>query len=243
MVQYTAEDFRKLVNKLNEYTVFVSEEDSVPDDTTEPVDNLMKDPAGAEKVSSGLDADSLIPTLKIPANLQTDFKNAITALQGPNPHFTPGQALAIATAFSNLSGTDAAHAGQHANNSSSVTEAEEPSDEVAGHNTDIDAVQKIIQTAGEVSPVAKLQAIKLVRHIIDGIGDRHKDGGIGHIMTGVVAALESAKIGKEADALKHIYKMVNHVEGDEQAIDGESFPKIVVSLLLLAGDLLQHPQD
>ena len=232
MAHHTAEDFRKLVNTLNEYMTSVTEDDSVPDETSEPIDKMMTTPAGAEKVSGELDTQSLIKTLNIPSNLQSDFKSAIEKLQSSNPQFDPGQALAIATAFANISKPGA--------NPNGITEGESSEDDSDATPVDMDTVQKTLLSASESSPVAKLQATKLVKHITDGIRDRSKNGGGKHIMNGVVAALEAAENGNEAQALQHIHSMVNRVEGDTQAADADAFPKIVVSLMLLAGDLLQR---
>jgi|APCry1669189440_1035222.scaffolds.fasta_scaffold06639_3 hypothetical protein len=170
MTQYTAEDFRLLVNRLNE-VIFDEDaaDDSEPQDDGEPIDKMLTQP---KDVSSA-----------------------------------------------------------------EVTEGE---DDVTHEPASIDDVEKAITTASDASPVAKLQATKLVKHLIDGMSDKHKNGGISHVMSGIVDSITAAQNGQEAEALKHIASMVNHVEGDEHAIDGKVFPSIVVTLMLLVGDILQH---
>jgi hypothetical protein len=245
MAHFTAEDFRSMVNRLNEYAGLISEEDSVPDDNSEPVTNMLTKPAGLQKISGSLDTDALITILEIPSNLQSDFKSAITALQDDNPQLSPGQALALATAFDHLLRVSPNAKAQtlgkiRAVGAPSVTESKE---DVTSADTGIDKVVKTIQMASDVSPVSKLQATKLVKYLLNGIKDRHPDGGMNHVMSGIVSAIESAKSGNESEALKHISSMVNHVEGDRHAIDTAALPNIVVCLMLLIGDMLQHPHN
>ena len=239
MSHFTAEDFRIMVNKLNEYAGLLPEDDSVPDDNSQPVTNMLTKPAGLQKISGSLDTDGLIAILEIPSNLQNDFKSAIIALQDDHPQLSPGEAYALATAFDHLLRANPNAKAQtlgkiRAVGAPSVTESK---DDVDSEDTDVDTVIKTIKMASDVSPVAKLQATKLVKQLSDGIKDRNTNGGMNHVMAGIVSAIESAKSGNESDALKRISSMVNHVEG------ATAFPNIVVCLMLLVGDLLQHPHD
>jgi hypothetical protein len=245
MTQFAAEDFRSIVNKLNEYMFAVTEEESVPSDNSQSPNTMLTKPAGRQKLAGSLNTDLLISILNIPSNMQNDFKSALTALQEDKPQLSPGQALALVTAFDRLSSSTAAQKSQFmvkdkTIGSPTVTETADD----AGHtDADIDTVIKSVQLASDTSPVSKLQATKLVKHLINGVKNRSKDGGMTHIMSGIVAAIEAAKLGHEAEALKHISSMVNQVEGDKHAINPASFPNIVVNLMLLVGDLLQHKPD
>jgi len=245
MAQYTAEDFRNLVNKLDEYMIVVDEaDDSVPGSDSQPIDKLLTKPAGLQKVAGRLDVDRLINLLNIPYNLQNDFKSAISILHDDNPTLNQGQTLALVTAFDHMLAARSNGKEQVLNKIDSVSTAEvtEAADDVDAPNTDIHSVEAAIKLASNASPVAKLQATKLVKHLTDGIADKHINGGISHVMSGIVAAIESAKNGSESDALKHISRMVNYVEGDNHAVSARSFPHIVVNLMLLVGDLLQHTE-
>jgi hypothetical protein len=241
MTQFTAENFRVIVDKLNEYMFAVTEDDSVPSNVSQPVSTLLTKPADIKKISGSLDVDALISMLEIPNDMQSNFKSALTALQEDNPTLSPGQALALATAFDHLLSSSSIQKAQTLGKIKTVGAANvsETKEDTSKHVT-IDDVIKCVQGASEASPVAKLQTTKLVTYLGNGIKNRNVDGGMRHVMTGVVDAINAAQSGKETDALKHISSMVNHVEGDKHAFDSEIFPNLIVSLMLLVGDILQH---
>ena len=113
MTKFLAEDFRSLLNKLDEYIV-VTEKEPVPstddnavDDTDtddEPVDDMLTAPAGLEKVAKHINANELIKILKFPKDSPeaANFRSAINALKAEHPKLTSAHALALATAFDHL---------------------------------------------------------------------------------------------------------------------------------------------
>ena len=241
MTQFTAENFRVIVDKLNEYMFAVTEDDSVPSNTSQPVSTMLTTPAEIKKISGSLNADALISILEIPYDMQSNFKSALTALQEDNPTLNPNQALALATAFDHLLSLPSMQKAQTMGQLKTVgpDNVTETQEDTSNHVT-IDDVVKCVQSASEASPVAKLQTTKLVTYLSNGIKNRNVDGGMRHVMSGIVDAINAAQSDKETDALKHISSMVNHVEGDKHAFDSEIFPNLIVSLMLLVGDILQH---
>lgn len=245
MLHYTAEDFRNLVNTLEEYIQAVGEDESLPSDNSQPVNTMLTRPAGLQKVAGSLDVNKLISLLNIPANLQSDFKTAITTLQDDNPQLSPGQSLALATAFDHMLALNLTGKGEAMTDIKTVGSpgVSESSEDVKNKSLNINTLEQSIKDASNCSPVAKLQSTKLVKHLTDGMAGRTTSGGIDNIITGIISAISAAKSGKESDALKYIASMVNHTEGDEHAINGDVFPNIVVSLMLLVGDILQHSEE
>jgi hypothetical protein len=246
MSQYTAADFRILANKLNEYTFNEdADDDSAPQGDNQPIDKMLTKPAGIQKITGSLDVDALVNKLNIPSNLQNDFKSAVSSLQDDNPTLNANQAMALATAFDHILADNSAEKNSVVSDLNNVSAAEvtEGDDDIDNRNINIESVIKSIKSASNVSPVAKLQAVKLVDHLTKGVHGKHKNGGISHVLSGIVTAITSAQQGNESDALKHIASMVNHTEGDKHAIDSKEFPNIVVTLMLLVGDLLQHTEE
>jgi len=242
MAQYMAEDFRNLVNKLEEYMLFAEEGESVPNTSSQSVDKLLTAPAGLQKVASNLDVGALIQILTIPGNMRSDFKAAITALESGTPTLTTAQSLALATAFNHLLALNVAGKGQAINDIKTVgtPPVSEAVADIDNSLPSIDTLNDAITLASDTSPVAKLQATILVKYLTAGIHGKHEAGGVSHVLSGIINAINTAKLGKKNDALTCIASMVNHVEGDDHAIDSDIFPKIVVSLMLLVGDILQH---
>jgi len=244
MSQYIAEDFRRLVDTLSEYMSAVDEADDLSaSKSSQSIDDLLTKPAGLQKLAGNLNVGELIQRLDIPQDLQGSFKSAIAALQSDKPQLDSKQTLALATAFDHMLASG--DKGSLLNNIKAVSAAESTGEITEANDTktkiaSIKDLTTVIKDAGNTSPVSKLQATKLVYHIIKGMNNRTKNGGISHVMTGVVSALTAAKNGQEASALKSIASMVNHVEGDEQAISSREFSHIVVALMLLVGDVLQY---
>jgi len=276
MTTFLAEDFRKLIDRLNEYITMVGEDDkdeqspatddqasdekpssdsptddattssdTDSNDTEKDVDDLLTEPSGQEKIVGSIDIHRLTDLLELPKDQQIIFGSAIHALKQDEPHLNTPQAMALATAFVNmlkLSSTEktaAATMMRPVSGISNVTEETEQKDQDAD-SVSIDDLQKSIKSAAESSPSAKLHAIKLVKSLMDGMKDRHLDGGIDHVMAGVADALDSARSGDHAESLKRIASLVAHVEGDGHAINIDSFPNLVVDLILLTGEISQR---
>jgi hypothetical protein len=238
------EEFRNLVNQINLLSINEGEEETTtPTTPTKPVDSLLTKPAGLEKVAGSLDSASLVKMLDIPQNQVNDFNTAITALRDDAPQLTNKQALALATAFDHLlraSGQGKTDILNKMRTVGAPTVTEDEGEETSPAT--IEDVVKIIHDSSEVSPVAKLQATKLVKKLTQGITEKKRHGGVSHILSGVSDALTAAGNGDETTALRSISSMVNKVEGDEMAFDQTQFPQIVVTLMLLVGDILQHAE-
>lgn len=269
MNTFLAEDFRKLVDRLNEYIIAVDEDDKkktsddldkigdgdaeeTPDDPdmdaddadAEPekdVDDLLTAPASVKKLVGSIDIAKMSDILSMSEKQRSVFSSAIQALkQGDAPNHQ--QTVAIATAFINmltLAGDDKT---KIATMIRPITAINEKTKEMAPAGG-IDELEKVIKDAAETAPTAKLHAIKLVKSLSAGMKDRHADGGIDHVMAGVTDAINLAKDGNHAASLKRISDLVAHVEGDDHAINVSSFPELVVDLILLTGEIGNRKSD
>lgn len=268
MNTFLAEDFRKLVDRLNEYITAIDEvdkeekpDDSVDtdndtDDTTDDksdddsetetdVDDLLTNPASVDKLIGNINVPRLSEILSIPEEQRATFGSAIQALKQEEPHLNPHQTLAFATAFTNmlkLSGEDKTKIATMMRPVVSTSAVNERTGEMAPGGG-INDLEKVIKDAAETAPTAKLHAIKLVKSLSAGMKDRHADGGIDHVMAGVTDAINLAKDGDHAASLKRISDLVAHVEGDDHAINVSSFPELVVDLILLTGEMSNRKSD
>jgi hypothetical protein len=224
MTQSTAEDIRKMLQTITEYQFAIQEEDAPDDNEGQPIDTMLVTP------SKKIDADKLAGQLKIDPSNHNEFVSTINALQDQNSNLTADQKAILANALQKMS------AGSQQLNVSEST------DDVTEEPASIDDVLKSIKTASESSPVSKLQATTLANLLLAGIKNRSYHGGMDKVFKGIQTALQQAQDGNESDALHEIASIVNHVEGDKEAFDQDVFPKIVVSLLLLVGDLSQHTE-
>ena len=107
---------------------------------------------------------------------------------------------------------------------------------------DIKDIEECLKDIGKLSPVARLQTIKLIKHLIIGMKDKERDSGIKNLFYWIVESLNDAKNGKQLHALKKVSSLVNHIEGDKEAIDENIFPHIVIDIILLIGELA-HKAD
>jgi len=243
MYYSSGEALRNLISIINKLSVSEGEETSTtePAQTPPTVNSLLTKPAGLEKIAGSLDAASLVKMLDIPQNQVNDFNTAINALRDDEPQLTNKQALALATAFDHVLRASGQGKTDILNKMRSVgAPITENGEEQIGPEVKIDDVVKIIQDSSEISPVAKLQSTNLVKKLTQGIAEKKRSGGVSHILDGVSESLTAANSGDETAALKSISSMVNKVEGDELAFDQSQFPQIVVTLMLLVGDILQH---
>ena len=261
MTDYLAEDFRKIVNKLNEYMLMTTESDpeddisqdantdssdDTSDDTSddasqdgESTDELLTTDSNDDKLTGNIDTAALIKLLDIPTDQQRQFQQAVALLKNENPALTTEQANIITSAFKKLLtlASDKKAAFHQITKPVAVVKENENADLPTG---DLKNLVSCISNIAKSSPTARLHAIKAIQHLSSGMKDRNKDGGIKDVIENVVDILNLAKIGKEVSALKGIAKMVNRLEGDEHAMDGTSFPQLVTELILLVGEVLQQ---
>ena len=243
MNRSSAEAFRNLVNTINQLSVRESDTTvATPQQKPASVHNLLTNPAGLEKIAGSLDSGSLVKMLDIPQNQVSDFNQAINALRDDEPTLTTKQAMALATAFDHLLHSSGQGKANVLNKLKTVGAPVTEEQATPESQVSIDDVVKTIQDCSEVSPVSKLQSTHLVKKLTQGITEKKRSGGVSHILSGVSDALNAAKAGDEKTALKSISSMVNKVEGDEMAFDQTQFPQIVVTLMLLVGDILQHSE-
>lgn len=267
MTTFLAEDFRKLVDKLNEYITVIGEEEKPdqPDDENgdsekdpaqdadspdevspeKDVDDLLTKPAGAEKLIGTINVPRLAEILSIPEEQIYAFSSGLQVLKQEQPQLNPQQAMAFATAFTNmlkLSGDEKTKVATVMRPVTAMDPINEDADE-SEQNGNIDDLEKVIKDAAETAPTAKLHAIKLVKGLLAGIKDRHADGGASHVVAGITDAINLAKNGDHAASLKRISDLVSHVEGDDHAINVNSFPELIVDLILLTGEMSNRKTD
>ena len=72
-----------------------------PDDIQDP-DIVMKKPAGAAKILSGVNAKVLASLVKLPLEHQPAFRSALQTLKQKEPKLSPQQSVALALAFNHL---------------------------------------------------------------------------------------------------------------------------------------------
>lgn len=265
MSYYLAEDFRNLVNKLNEYLVTTNEETKDPAEDDKDNVELGKDTeklpaADNEELAAAddeepADIDDVLTTSKDQITgtvniakltkligfdkAQADlFKSAIVSYQTDPQHATPKQNEILAHAFVRTLQWDPEKHRQATTVTTGIhrNDVSEAADEMP-ENVSISDLESLIKSVAKISPTARLQVTKLANHLIDGIKDKHKDGGIEHVMNFIAQAISAAQNGDQASALDAVLKMVTHVEGDDNAIDSDAFPNIVTDLILIIGEL------
>jgi len=295
MAEFLAEDFRKIVDKLNEYMLLVGEADEKPaeddvdadplandtagtdrtddksstdpdtesdadrtddaanddgkdsdtDNEGESTDDLLTEPSKMGKLISHISAQRLADAIGIPAKKQPLFRSAFSMLANDQEVLPMSTAMSIVDAFRRVITLPEDKIAKY-------SQAIKPNDEIgmtesAGDHeistATIDDVAKCIKNIAKIGPVAQLHAVKLIDDLKSGIHDRHADGGIEHVMGGIVDILKLAQEGNDAQALKAVATLVNHIEGDDHAIDSDSFPKLVVDLILLVGAASQTKKE
>lgn len=252
MSYFMAEDFRNLVNKLNEYMITVDEDNDnakkiaaadseVTDDKPEDqeLDDLLTTPAGIEKITGSLDIAKLAKILKFSGDQAKVLNSAIIALHSDPPHPTKEQALMLAEAFVRVLKLDTDATRQLTNMSKTIKEEGLDNEAELPNDVSMDDIQAVMKNAANASPVARMQITALVQHFIEGMKEKHADGGINHVMNYVAKIVSTALDGDKSSALDLLSEMVAHVEGDKHAINGDVFPLIVTDLILVIGELVQ----
>lgn len=252
MAGFVAEDFRSLVDKLNEFMTILPEEDkkstddSSADDSAvddndeaspEDIDDLLTKPAGLEKLVNNINPDKLIKMLSIPDDKVSSFKSGINMLKQDKPRLSADQAMAFAIAFDHALNLDDADV-------FSIEESDESiDDEIDAETISMDDLVKLITEIAEKSPTVRLHSIKIIKNLVKGMKGKQIEGGINNVITLMAASLEAANAGKLGNSLENISKMVSRVEGDDHALDGDAFAHMVVELLLLVDELSKTSKD
>lgn len=122
-----------------------------------------------------------------------------------------------------------------------VHEGEGPAeDEEEAEPIKFNDAKSILKQAAEVSPTAKVHTIKLIDLLIAGVKGKDDHGGKTKVIAKVIDILTCAVDDDSKYVLQEIAKLVNITEGDELAFDKEAFPKLVVELILLTGEIAQR---
>ena len=238
MAGFIAEDFRSLVDKLNEFMTTLPEEEKEeptsdePDDTkdeNEPddINDLLTKPAGLEKLVNNINTDELIKKLSIPDDQISSFKSGINALKQDKPKLSSNQAMAFAIAFDHALNLD-----NPARFDLAEAEIDDDIDEIS-----MDDLIKIITEIAEKSPTARLHSIKIIKNLVKGMKGKQIEGGVVDVIGLIATSLEEAESGNLSTAMENISKMVSKVEGDDHALDGDAFAHMTVQLILLVSEL------
>jgi hypothetical protein len=114
-------------------------------------------------------------------------------------------------------------------------EIEDNDNDVEISTVSFEQLSDAINRAAEISPVARLQSLKLVKHLVKGVKDTDPDGDGIKLFGFILNIINETLDGKKY--LDKISSLVNHFEGDIESFDENIFPHIVVDLMLLCADI------
>lgn len=120
-------------------------------------------------------------------------------------------------------------------------DAAEDADNIENEDTiKFNDVKKLLKDIADISPTAKVHVIKLIDYLTNGIKGKDDNGGKSKVISKVIDILTCAVDDDSKYILQEISKLVSITEGDELAFDKDTFPKLIVELILLTGEITQN---
>jgi hypothetical protein len=252
MMAFEADDFRRILTKLNEYMVAIAEDPATnePDQDIDTqtstskekdkkddlsVDDVMTKPAGADKIIGSINADNLSTTLGIPEDRRSDFKSGLAALAKDSPSLSTSQAMALAIGFSKMLTLDTQ---RRVRVGSMIQPVSEDYDQKFDQKVSAPKLIASLRAAGKSGSATKSAASKLIATLIAGGRDRRLNAGLQGIFNAVGYLLDIGKSGDRGEMLYMLDDFENKYEGDDHAFDQTLFPEFLIDMRRLGRLLL-----